>query len=68
MLDYGVIMVKYPKENSLAQGKQATIWEDEIEVIQSLPRALPDSPLFPHTSGQSGITAGQQFGVKVFNR
>lgn len=67
MLGYGLIMVKYPKEGSTAQGKQAVLWDDETEVIRSLPRALPDVPLFRHTAGQSGIVAGERFSRKVFN-
>ena len=68
MLDYKTMMVRYPKEGSLAQGKQAQLWDEEIEVILSLPRALPDVALFRHTAGQSGIVAGEQFSTKVFNR
>jgi integrase len=68
LLDYAAIMVRYPKEGSLAQGKAAKLWDEEIAVIKSLPKALPDVPLFRHTAGQSGIVAGEQFSNRVFNR
>ncbi len=67
MLEYGLIMVKYPKEGQ-DTSKQAVLNQAEIDLIRSLPTALPDVPLFRHAPGQSGIVAGEQFSVKVFNR
>ena len=67
MLNYGIVMVRYPKEGQ-DTSKQAVLNKDEIDLIRSLPIALPDIPLFRHTPGQSGIVAGEQFSVKVFNR
>lgn len=67
MLDYGIVMVRYPKEGSLAQGKQARLWDEEIELIQSLPQALPDVPLFRHVKGEAGASPGQAFSRKIFN-
>ena len=67
MLDYGIVMVRYPKEGSLAQGKQARLWDEEIELIRSLPQALPDIPLFRHVKGESGASPGQAFSRKIFN-
>ncbi|MFO8086123.1 MAG: site-specific integrase [Desulfobacterales bacterium] len=67
MLDYGIVMVRYPKEGSLAQGKQARLWDEEIELIKSLPQALPDVSLFRHVKGESGASPGQAFSRKIFN-
>ena len=67
-LDQQVIMIRYPKESGRDSGKWAWLWEEEIEVLNALPRALPDVPLFRHVEGTSGITAGEQFGPTQFNR
>lgn len=63
-----VIMIRYPKEAGRKSGKWAWLWEEEIEVLQALPKALPDVPLFRHVSGVSGVKAGEQFGPTQFNR
>jgi len=67
MLGYGMVMVKYPKEGN-DKSKQAVLDPAEIDLIRSLPTALPNVPLFRHAPGQSGIVAGERFSVKVFNR
>jgi integrase len=65
-LDQRVIMIRYPKGGN--KGAWAWLWGEEIEVLQSLPTALPDVPLFRHVAKQSGIQAGMQFGPTQFNR
>lgn len=67
-LDQQVIMIRYPKEAGRKSGKWAWLWDEEIEVLQTLPKALPDVPLFRHVAGVSGVTAGEQFGPTQFNR
>jgi len=38
--------------------------DEDIELIKSLPRGMPDLPFFRHHSGISGVKAGQQFGPR----
>jgi len=68
-LDEQILMIRYPKEgSSRSSGKWAWLWEEEIEILQSLPRALPDVHLFRHVAGVSGVKAGEPFGPTQFNR
>jgi integrase len=66
MPEYGRLMVKYPKEGYL-KAKDARLNAEELALIQSFPRALPDVPLFRHIEGISGVTPGQRFHPKLLN-
>ena len=38
--------------------------DDDVELIETHPRGLPDLPYFRHGTGLSGVKAGQKFGEK----
>ncbi|OQY01368.1 MAG: hypothetical protein B6I22_14660, partial [Desulfobacteraceae bacterium 4572_123] len=55
----GVIIVPHTKD-----GKPKTIFllDDDIELLNAMPRGLPDLFFFRHPAGISGCKAGQKFG------
>ncbi len=38
--------------------------DEDIEILESMPRGLPHLPFFRHVKGISGVAAGQPFGNK----
>ncbi len=60
------ILIKEPKEGTSDEGKYAYLDEEDIELIRSLPKGLPDMYFFRHIPGRKGIIAGSQFGPKYF--
>jgi len=47
-------------------GRLSDFLDEDIEVLKSLPRGLPDLHFFRHTKGLSGAVAGAKFGEKYF--
>ena len=64
----GFILIRKPKEKSLDEGKYVYLDEEDIELIRSMPRGMPDMYFFRHIKGQSGAKAGDQFGPKYFKK
>jgi len=60
----GGIVIPHPKQKN----KPQIIWlePDDIKLIESIPRGLPDLYYFRHTKGMKGCTAGKRFGNKYF--
>lgn len=67
LLDHAIMVIKWPKEGSL-KGKQAHLWDEEIEILKTMAPAGPDIPFFRHGKGHSGIQEGERFGPKYLNR
>jgi hypothetical protein len=65
-LEAGYILIKEPKEGTNYEGKYAHLDEEDIELIRSMPKGLPDIFFFRHQKGRKGIIAGSQFGPKYF--
>ena len=62
-LNLGVAFIAHPKEK---KPKTVPLIEEDVELLRSLPRGLPDLFFFRHVSGVSGAKAGQRFGEKYF--
>ena len=62
----GVIVIREAKEGDL-KPKYATLWPEEIDVIQSLPRCVPLTPCFVHPPGTPGVPAGTPMHVRLLN-
>ena len=60
-LNLGVLIIRAPKEN---KPKAVPLLEEDVELLRSFPRELPDLFFFRHISGTSGVKAGQRFGDK----
>ena len=60
-LESGYIFIPDPKEN---KAKAVPLIPEDIELLFSFPRGLPDLPFFRHPSGLKGVKAGQKFGDK----
>ena len=60
-LGLGVVVIPYPKEK---KAKTVPLLEEDIELLRSLPRGLPDLYFFRHGGGLQGVRAGQRFGEK----
>jgi len=68
-LESGFIHIPHPKEGSKKQGKYAYLDPEDIELIKAFPRSIsPDLYFFRHTSGRSGVKAGEQFGPNYFKK
>jgi len=65
-LQAGHIIIKQPKEGTRHEGKYAYLDPEDINLIQGMPKGLPDMYFFRHLPGRSGIVAGEQFGPKYF--
>ncbi len=59
----GYLAVRYTKEK---EPKLVPLLPEDVELIKSQPRGLPDLPYFRHLPGISGCKAGQPFGQKYF--
>ena len=60
-LSLGVVFIPHPKEK---RSKTVPLIEEDIEILRSLPRGLPDLYFFRHNSGRGGVRPGQRFGKK----
>jgi hypothetical protein len=60
-LKLGAITIPHPKEK---QPKMAWLAPDDIELLEQIPRGLPDLQFFRHPKGISGCKAGQPYGQR----
>ena len=60
-LNLGVVVIPHPKEK---RPKTVPLLDEDIEILKSLPRGLPDLPFFRHKKGVGGVKPGQKFGNK----
>ncbi len=60
-LNLGAIVIE-PKDAKEGEPKLAFLHKDDIELLKSIPRGLPDLYYFRHPPGRSGVKAGQKFG------
>lgn len=62
-LSLGVVLIRRSKEK---KPKTVPLLAEDVEFLRSLPIGFPDLYFFRHTSGVSGVAAGQRFGNKYF--
>jgi len=55
-----VIVIPHPKEK---KPKIAYLLDDDLEIINSIPRGMPHLYYFRHPKGVSGVKPGTKFGV-----
>lgn len=55
----GYFIIPHPKEK---KPKLVPIIDEDIEILKSMPRGLPELYFFRHVSGISGVEAGKRFG------
>jgi integrase len=55
------ILIPHPKEK---RPKKVYLLPEDVKLLRSLPRGLPDLFFFRHGKGVSGVKAGEQFGRK----
>jgi integrase len=55
------ILIPHPKEK---RPKKAFLLSEDVELLRSLPRGLPDLYFFRHGKGLKGVKAGDRFGEK----
>lgn len=60
-INLGVVVIPNPKEK---RAKTVPLLDEDIELLKSMPRGLPNLYFFRHVTGRSGVRAGQQFGNK----
>ncbi|MBW2129518.1 MAG: tyrosine-type recombinase/integrase [Deltaproteobacteria bacterium] len=60
-LNLGVVIIPHPKEK---RAKTVPLIEEDIKILRSLPRGLPDLYFFRHHSGRGGVRPGQRFGKR----
>lgn len=60
-LESGYIFIPDPKEN---KPKAIPLISEDVELLSSFPKGLPDLYFFRHLSGLNGVKAGQRFGDK----
>jgi hypothetical protein len=67
-LESGFIIIKEPKEGTRDTGKYAYLDEEDIDLINLMPKGFPDMYFFRHPTNpkRSGVTPGGQFGPKYF--
>jgi hypothetical protein len=58
-IEYGIMNIRHNKER---KPKMVYLLEEDIDIIKSLPRSFPETYFFRHTTGRSGIKAGERFG------
>jgi integrase len=59
----GYFIIPHPKEK---RPKLVPIIDEDIKILNGMPRGLPDLYFFRHAQGISGVAAGQKFGEKYF--
>ena len=57
----GEILIPHPKEK---RPKKVFLLAEDVELLRSLPRGLPDLYFFRHGRGLKGVKAGDRFGDK----
>ena len=62
-LGNGYLLIPHPKEKAL---KRVPLLEEDVELLRSLPRGLPELPFFRHPPGIKGCRAGAAYGEKYF--
>ncbi len=62
-LESGFILITNSRDK---EPKPVPLLPEDIELIQSLPRGLPQLPFFRHIRGGKGWRAGQPFGKRYF--
>ena len=61
--EQGLLIVPSPKEK---RPKIVPLIQDDVDLLKSIPRGLPELYFFRHGEGVSGATAGSQFGKRYF--
>ncbi len=59
----GYIIIPHPKEK---KPKMVPLLEEDVEMIRTLPRGMPELPFFRHAKGIKGCKPGSPFGEKYF--
>ena len=59
----GCFIIPHPKEK---RPKLVALFDDDIEILSNMPRGLPNLYFFRHSSGISGVAAGQRYGDRYF--
>ena len=68
-LESGFIHIPHPKKGSKKQGNLPILTLKTSNLLKSYPRSInPDLYFFRHSSGRSGVKAGEQFGSKYFKK
>ena len=67
-LETGYLFIPNPKEGKAkqSQAKAVPLISEDIELLSSFPKGLPDLYFFRHLSGLNGVRAGERFGNKLF--
>jgi len=60
-LEMRCFFIPHPKEK---KPKWVPLIDEDIEILQSIPRGFPKLPFFRHASGVSGVQPGEPFGEK----
>jgi len=60
-LENGLLFIPHPKEK---KPKVVSLLDEDVQIIKSFPRGLPELPFFRHKKGKGGITPGLKFGPK----
>jgi integrase len=60
-LRQGEILIPHPKEK---RPKKVFLLPEDVDLLRSLPRGLPDLHFFRHGKGLKGVKAGDRFGEK----
>jgi len=63
--DTGTVRIPHPKEKKV---KWLYLIEEDIELISSLPLAMPAMPFFRHETGGHGVRIGKAFGKNYLYR
>jgi integrase len=67
LLDQKIIMVRRTKERNPLRSKIILLEDDDIDILKTFPRALPDVFFFRHAE-RSGIREGTPYGTKLMSR
>lgn len=59
----GYFIIPSPKEK---KAKLVPMIEEDVALLKTMPRGLPELPFFRHVKGVSGARPGQPFGTKYF--
>lgn len=62
-LENGYLIIPHPKEK---KPKLVPLIDEDIELIRTFPRGLPELPFFRHVKGIKGYAEGKPFGAKYF--
>jgi len=66
-LDKGIVLVRETKERR-KNAKYFVLESDDVELLKTFPKALPEIPFFRHARSRSGIDVGRPFGPTLFNK